>query len=79
MGELTKEHREILILRYRADLEYKDIAEQLGIKLGTVMSRLTRAKDKLMEKIKETDENKSQYQARGREICWIYSITFTNL
>jgi RNA polymerase sigma-70 factor, ECF subfamily len=46
---LTPKHQEILELRYYGDLSYAEIAESLDIKLGTVMSRLSRARGKLME------------------------------
>lgn len=51
MDNLTTDHREILTLRYYSDLSYAEIAETLDIKLGTVMSRLSRAKGRLMEVI----------------------------
>lgn len=46
---LTPNHQEILKLRYYSDLSYAEIADALQIKLGTVMSRLSRARGKLME------------------------------
>ncbi|MEZ4317976.1 MAG: RNA polymerase sigma factor [Myxococcota bacterium] len=49
MDELTDNHRQILMLRYYDDLSYAEIADALEIKLGTVMSRLSRAKGQLME------------------------------
>ena len=49
LDTLTEDHREILSLRYYSDLSYAEIADALDIKLGTVMSRLSRAKNKLME------------------------------
>jgi len=49
MDLLTDEHKEILALRYYSDLSYAEIADTLDIKLGTVMSRLSRAKGRLME------------------------------
>jgi len=49
MGRLTENHRKILMLRYYSDLSYAEISDALGIKLGTVMSRLSRAKRNLME------------------------------
>ncbi len=49
MERLTENHRKILMLRYYSDLSYAEISEALGIKLGTVMSRLSRAKSHLME------------------------------
>jgi len=49
LDELTPKHREILLLRYYQDLSYAEIASQLEIKLGTVMSRLSRARTRLMK------------------------------
>lgn len=49
LEELTPNHMEILNLRYYGDLSYAEIAEVLDIKLGTVMSRLSRAKNRLLE------------------------------
>src|SRR5690606_25115533 len=44
MDDLSDDHREILMLRYYDDLSYAEIADTLEVKLGTVMSRLSRAK-----------------------------------
>ncbi|MCB9761883.1 MAG: RNA polymerase sigma factor [Alphaproteobacteria bacterium] len=49
MTELSEDHRRILMLRYYQDLSYVEIAEALDIKLGTVMSRLSRARARLSE------------------------------
>ena len=51
LEKLNEKHREILYLRYYSDLSYAEIAETLDIQLGTVMSRLSRAKCRLMEVI----------------------------
>jgi len=51
--EMTRDHREILMLRYYDDLSYAEIAEVLGVKLGTVMSRLSRARTRLMKHMGE--------------------------
>ena len=48
---LPAEHREILLLREIEDLAYDDIAEVLGISLGTVKSRLARARAGLLERM----------------------------
>ena len=45
--------RTITILFYFEDLKYKDIAKVLGIKEGTVKSRLSRAKERLFTMLKE--------------------------
>ena len=49
MDELPAEFREILVLRHHEGLSYKEIADIAQIPLGTVMSRLARARDKLKE------------------------------
>jgi len=43
---LDEDSRQILALRYYAQLSYDDISVELGIAKGTVMSRLSRAKEK---------------------------------
>lgn len=49
LDELSENHKAILMLRYYQDLSYAEIAQTLDIKLGTVMSRLSRAKQQLLE------------------------------
>jgi RNA polymerase sigma-70 factor, ECF subfamily len=47
MGRLPVEQREVLILAAVEELRYEEIAAALAIPIGTVMSRLSRARDKL--------------------------------
>ena len=47
LDQLSLAHKTILLLKYWDDLSYLEISEVLEIKLGTVMSRLSRAKEKL--------------------------------
>ena len=49
LDKLGADHREILVLRYYDELSYTEIAQVLDIKLGTVMSRLSRARKKLLD------------------------------
>ena len=44
---LPAEQRVVLLLRTREDLSYQELSERLGIEMGTVMSRLARAREKL--------------------------------
>lgn len=46
---LEPNHRVIIMMFYFEKLSYKMIAEQLDVKIGTVMSRLSRAKTKLRD------------------------------
>ena len=47
LSELTPEHREIILLREMQGLEYDDLASTLGCAVGTVKSRLARARGAL--------------------------------
>ena len=49
ISTLSKEHQQILMLRYYEDLSYNELSDVLQVKLGTVMSRLSRARTKLLE------------------------------
>jgi RNA polymerase sigma-70 factor (ECF subfamily) len=44
MQTLPEEYREILILREIEDMDYREIAQVTGVPMGTVMSRLARAR-----------------------------------
>jgi RNA polymerase sigma factor (sigma-70 family) len=44
VAKLPGEYREVLLLREMEDLSYRDIAEITGTPIGTVMSRLARAR-----------------------------------
>ncbi|MCP5556810.1 MAG: RNA polymerase sigma factor [Verrucomicrobiaceae bacterium] len=47
LEELEPNYRAPLVLFYLKELSYRDIAETLSVPIGTVMSRLSRAKDHL--------------------------------
>ena len=49
MDKLPAEFREILTLRHQESLSYNEIGEILKVPIGTVMSRLARARGKLKE------------------------------
>ena len=50
---LNTDHREVLIMREITGLSYDEIAETLMISVGTVKSRLARARMKVVESLKE--------------------------
>lgn len=49
LNKLSANHRQILLSRFYSDLSYAEISDELNIKLGTVMSRLSRAKAALLD------------------------------
>ncbi len=51
--ELPKKHREIIILDAKYELSYEEMAETLGVSIGTVKSRLSRARSKVSKLIGE--------------------------
>lgn len=53
MEKLGKKHREILVLRNVQNHSYEEVAEILGISVGTVKSRIARAREALRELLGE--------------------------
>ena len=49
MQRLSPEQRAVFVLRVYEELSYQEIADTLGISPGTVMSRLSRARERLRE------------------------------
>ena len=65
IGELETEAQRIINLRYYSELTIKEIAECLGIKEGTVKSRLYRAIKKLADKLKNLQTEGRDYHGEG--------------
>ncbi len=53
--ELSEEFRSPLVLYYFEDFSYQQIADHMGVPIGTVMSRLSRAKAFLKKRLTESD------------------------
>ena len=49
--ELTPEHQAVLVLRVVQELSYEEIAAALEVPVGTVMSRLSRARAELKSRL----------------------------
>jgi RNA polymerase sigma-70 factor, ECF subfamily len=54
LGEIAEDFRAPLVLYYMEDLSYKEIADILALPLGTVQSRIARAKIQLLRRLNET-------------------------
>ena len=54
LADLRDEERDVLLLHAWADLDYASIADALGLPIGTVRSRLSRARDHVREHLTPT-------------------------
>jgi len=55
LARLTPVHREVLVLRFREDMSYGEIAIVMGCSVGTVRSRLHHAKERMRELLKRSE------------------------
>jgi RNA polymerase sigma-70 factor (ECF subfamily) len=67
MNALTVEHRQILLLVGLEELSYRDIADELGIPMGTVMSRLARARERLRSLMQDGGAEIHHFPSRLKE------------
>ncbi len=58
LGRLSPEQRAVFLMHEAEGLSYQAVAEALGCPLGTVMSRLHRARARLLEDLKEQIEER---------------------
>lgn len=67
LNELDETFRTPIILYYFEEFSYRDIAEQLGLPIGTVMSRLARAKTYLRQRLSPSNDPAAQADSSGSE------------
>ena len=65
LNELDEAFRTPIILYYFEDFSYRDIAEQMDLPIGTVMSRLARAKSYLRTGLLASDPDTAAVVANG--------------
>ena len=53
LDDLPPEFREVIVLREMEDMSYKEIAAIASVPLGTVMSRLSRARKMLLRSLQQ--------------------------
>jgi RNA polymerase sigma-70 factor (ECF subfamily) len=66
LADLPESFRTPIILYYFEDFGYREIAEQMDLPIGTVMSRLARAKAFLRSRLLSAGETLSAGPAPGR-------------
>ena len=73
LGRLSDDHRQVLVLREVQGMRYEEIAEALDLDLGTVKSRIARARGALRKILLESGNlsgylpsNLSKPKERGR-------------
>ena len=64
LATLPVEYREVIVLRELEDMSYKDVAAVAGIPMGTVMSRLSRARRMLCTAVKAAQGGSDQQAIR---------------
>lgn len=55
VGLLSREYQEVLRLRLEDDLSFREIAQRLNIPLGTALTRMRRALEKLKKDFQSSD------------------------
>ncbi|MEP6666571.1 MAG: SigE family RNA polymerase sigma factor, partial [Nocardioidaceae bacterium] len=55
LAELSEPHRTVVVLRFFADLSEREVADIVGVPVGTVKSRLSRALDQLSRHLEPSD------------------------
>ena len=64
LNELGDDFKVVVMMFYFEDLSYKQIAEELEIPIGTVMSRLARAKGRLRQGLADPFDERAQHRPR---------------
>jgi len=65
LEQLPVAHREVLLLCDVEEMSYKEIAATLAVPMGTVMSRLSRARRALREAIQEMQQKIPRVESKG--------------
>ena len=64
MASMTFEHRQILLLVGLEGLNYREVADELAVPMGTVMSRLARARERLRF---EMEHSSTKFSGREKQ------------
>jgi RNA polymerase sigma-70 factor, ECF subfamily len=64
LADLPPAQREVLVLRYRDDMSYSEIAIVVGCPLGTVRTRIHHAKRRLHQRLKEATHDSRRVDSK---------------
>src|SRR6202140_2688660 len=64
LDELPVNFREVIVLRELEGMSYKEIAEGMGVPIGTVMSGLARGRDQVRERLLRARDREAQRGVR---------------
>ena len=53
LDRLSPQHREVIVLVGLEEMSYRDVSEILGVPVGTIMSRLSRAREHMRQLLEE--------------------------
>jgi len=67
LGELSEEHRAVLVLREIEGYSYEEVSQMLGCSLGTVKSRLSRAREAMRRRITDLAREAGEALPAGKE------------
>jgi RNA polymerase sigma factor (sigma-70 family) len=59
LAKLPREQREVIVLRELEELSYKEISAIVGVPIGTVMSRLSRGRELLQQRLQSQERKRS--------------------
>jgi RNA polymerase sigma-70 factor (ECF subfamily) len=68
IDELPEKYREPIVLRHAADLSYEEIAEALELPIGTVKTRIFRARDALRQSLGDLFEEPNTDPQSGSSV-----------
>ena len=60
LSRLSPQHHQVVVLRYFAELTLSEISEAIGVREGTVKSRLSRALSRLREELTQTCDREAR-------------------
>jgi RNA polymerase sigma-70 factor (ECF subfamily) len=76
LEKLPEKYKAVLILYYMEDSSYQEIAEMLALPIGTVMSRLSRAKQMMKNALLRSTINEPQARSGDAQHCQSFGYRY---